>query len=280
MPSELQKQFFASMREPQCFRQLFDLVPDASFFVKDARGRFIAASSTVLQHLGLGSEDELVGRTDDDFYPAELTRSFRADDQEVIRTGRPILNRVEPCFKGLQLLDWFITSKLPLHGKGGKIIGIMGLTRSYEGQRGSYAPFRELAKAMDCIRRDLRGKICLEGLARAAGMSQRQLNRKFHAAFGMTPTSSSSARASRRRSPRSCKPTAVSPRSRWIADSATRAASPASFASGSARPRRSSGATRRCSSSLEVELLRPSQGSFPSGGKQKARCCQRAFREG
>ena len=68
----IQRDFFASMADPQAFRTLFEHLSGVFFFVKDAEGRMIAASGPILQRLGLTDEREIIGQTDDAFFPPEI----------------------------------------------------------------------------------------------------------------------------------------------------------------------------------------------------------------
>jgi PAS domain S-box-containing protein len=80
-----------------------------------------------LRFSGAASEAEIIGKTDFDFYPKELAEGFFADDQSVIRTGQPVLNREEYLLDEHGEKQWLLTSKLPLKDKEGNIIGIVGI---------------------------------------------------------------------------------------------------------------------------------------------------------
>ena len=96
MPSErLQVDFFARMADPQGVREVFEHLPGVFFFVKDAQGRHIAANTATFDRFGIKHESELVGTTDERWFPAEVAEGFRRDDQFVIKTNKPILNRLK-----------------------------------------------------------------------------------------------------------------------------------------------------------------------------------------
>jgi len=177
----------ASMANPLELQRLFEHIPGTFFFVKDAKSRLIAASRAILDRLGLASEDEIVGTTDHDYFPREIADSFARDDQQILNSGQPIIDRLEIWYNEQRILDWFVTTKLPLHDKEGAVIGIMGITHSYEGRRTLHAPFASVSKAVEYIRQNFRQKIAGPDLAKASGMSERNLNRKFQEAFGMAP---------------------------------------------------------------------------------------------
>ncbi len=185
-PKSLQSAFFASMADPQAFRLMFDQQPNVFFFVKDRESRLIAASEPTWTRLGLESEAEVIGRLDEDFYPEQAAKSFRADDALVFRTGKPLINRLEVWYDEQRTLNWFLTTKVPLRGKNGKIIGLMGFTRRDEG-RSRHQPSSEVTLIVSHIQKNSSRILSTAELARECGLSERTLYRKIHQALGVTP---------------------------------------------------------------------------------------------
>jgi len=182
----IQRDFFASMADPQAFRALFEHLPGVFFFVKDAEGRMIAASAPILERLGVAGERDIVGKTDDAFFPPEIAAGFRADDRQVIETRRPLVNRLEVWYDEQRVLDWFLTTKLPVAGKRGRVIGVMGVTRRYEERIASYA-VREVTAVVSFLREHRGRKMSVAELAAAVAVSERDLHRKVREAIGTTP---------------------------------------------------------------------------------------------
>lgn len=147
----------------------------------------IAASSQILTRFGLACEADVVGRSDYEFFPKEIADQFVKDDQQILSTGEPIMNRVEIWYNQQRVLDWYSTTKLPVKGRDGRVIGVMGIVRSYEGQRRAMAPFSSVARAVDFIRDNPHRSVTAAELSKVAGLSERQLHRKFREAFDMTP---------------------------------------------------------------------------------------------
>src|SRR4051812_16051448 len=92
---DLQQRFFARMADPQGVRAIFEHLPNVFFFVKDAQGRHIAANSVTFERFGIRGERDLIGQMDEAFFPADVAAAYREDDRKVIRTGKPIINRLE-----------------------------------------------------------------------------------------------------------------------------------------------------------------------------------------
>ena len=128
----LQAEFFARIADPQAVRAIFEHLPGVFFFVKDDRGRHIAANSATYARFGIRGEEELVGAMDEKFFPPDVAKAYREDDERVIRSGKPILNRLEVWYDEQRNLNWFLCTKLPVRDRNGKVIGVMGITRRDE----------------------------------------------------------------------------------------------------------------------------------------------------
>ena len=144
-------------------------------------------SEGVLQLYGFKSESEIVGLTDFDLSPPQMAQAYVKDDAKILATGQPLLNRVELWFDQARVPDWYVVNKLPIRDHKGKIIGIMGVLQSYEARSKLLRPFGGIAKAVDLIQRKYSEKLSIEELAKQAGLSPRQVERKFKSAFGIGP---------------------------------------------------------------------------------------------
>ncbi|TDU81748.1 PAS domain S-box-containing protein [Prosthecobacter fusiformis] len=184
--TRLQADFFSRMSDPQAMRSMFDHLPGVFFFVKDVEGRMITANAAKLERLGLKQESEIVGKTDDDFFPPDVALAFRQDDQEIIRTGRPVVNRLELWLDEQRELNWFLTTKLPIQGKVGDIIGVMGMSRRHDEPAAQHR-VREVAAAVTYLHANMSQSLSAVDLARAIGVSERQLHRKLRETLGTTP---------------------------------------------------------------------------------------------
>ncbi len=109
-------------------RLLMDTIPDRIYF-KDRASRFVRNNVAHARSLGAASPEECIGKTDFDFFSSEHAERARADEQEIIRTGQPIISKIER----ITMLDgkqgWASSTKMPWRGSNGEIIGTFGLTR-------------------------------------------------------------------------------------------------------------------------------------------------------
>ncbi len=107
---------------------LMDNLPDAVYF-KDAASRFLRVNRAMSRKFGLSDPAQLVGKSDMDLFAGEHSRQALADEQEILRTGRPLLNVEEKEIWLDGTVCWVLTTKLPLRDASGRIIGTCGLSR-------------------------------------------------------------------------------------------------------------------------------------------------------
>lgn len=171
------------------FRHLLDHLPGTFFFAKDAERRMMAGNPAFLRRLGFESEEAMIGLTDFEIFPPRLAEKFLKDDLLILSTGKPLLGIIElfPNHEGRP--EWFITDKLPLFSREGKISGLCGTIRSYEEQRAAIQPYLELAAVAEYLKANFREPLDVAELARIAGISIRQFERKFHKTFQTNPRS-------------------------------------------------------------------------------------------
>ncbi len=114
-------------RERNLLRTLIDLIPDP-IFVRDADDRFLVANVAVAHALGASSPSEIIGRTDGDFFPAEVAASFRRDDERVF-AGQSVLDQEEPVLFPDGRRRVLLTTKVPLQNIRGEVVGLVGIGR-------------------------------------------------------------------------------------------------------------------------------------------------------
>jgi PAS domain S-box-containing protein len=108
-------------------RLLIDHLPEY-IYVKDRENRFLIANRSTAAVMGATSPDDLLGKTDGDFYPGEKAGHYIEDEQAIIRTGKPLLNQEESAVhQKTGEMRWVLTTKLPMRNLAGEIIGIIGM---------------------------------------------------------------------------------------------------------------------------------------------------------
>lgn len=113
--------------ERDLLQGLLDNLPDAMYF-KDRNNRIIKVNKFYAQGVGLKPE-EIVGKTDFDFFPAQQAHQMSVDDNYVLTTGKPIIGKIERTLLPDGTWNQVITTKIAMYDKNAKIIGTMGITR-------------------------------------------------------------------------------------------------------------------------------------------------------
>jgi two-component system NtrC family sensor kinase len=115
----------ALAHERNVLRTMIDLIP-AFIYAKDANSRFTAANKLVANRMGVEPED-LIGKTDFDFYPREMAEKFFTDEQALIQSGKPLIDCEEIAYDKTRGMDRVIlTSKMPLRDAHGNLTGVVG----------------------------------------------------------------------------------------------------------------------------------------------------------
>jgi len=108
-------------------KDLMDSVPDVIYF-KDKTGKLILVNQSYADGLGCTPED-VVGKTDFDFFPKKKAQMMTNDDLRVMRSGKPIIDKVERATRPDGEDNYVSTTKIPRFDDQGRIIGIIGITR-------------------------------------------------------------------------------------------------------------------------------------------------------
>ena len=107
---------------------VMDDFPETIYF-KDRESRFTRINRYAAAHYGIVNPELAVGRTDFDFFTDEHACQALREEQEIIRTGRPLVSVKERETLPDGKLRWVSTTKLPLHDRAGGIVGTFGLSR-------------------------------------------------------------------------------------------------------------------------------------------------------
>ncbi|MBI3513585.1 MAG: AraC family transcriptional regulator [Proteobacteria bacterium] len=185
-PIELQAELFARLAMPFTAEAVFDSLDDVVFFIKNRRGEYVVVNQTLVERCRKRSKAELVGVTVDTLFPASLGRSYRSQDEHVLTTGEAIRDQLELHVYPGGRRGWCLTTKLPMLGGGGKIVGLVGLSRDLQTPNRRNDDFSRIAEALRRIRTRFDERLKVRELARDAGLSQYQFERRIRRVFGIT----------------------------------------------------------------------------------------------
>ncbi len=184
---QFQKHFFNQVDEPQGLSHLFDFLPEVYLFVKNTQGQFTKANQAFADLVGASSEQELIGKTDRDFFLQNIADKYIDEDRQVMEQKKSFVNKVWLVPNGNGLLKWYLCTKIPLCNKEGQAIGIAGALSDYNIAGSILKPYSEIAKVIKYMNDNFHKEITIQSLAKLAIMSESQLQRKFKKLLHTTP---------------------------------------------------------------------------------------------
>jgi sigma-B regulation protein RsbU (phosphoserine phosphatase) len=137
------------------YHSLVENLPQ-NIFRKDLSERFTFANQRFCETLGRPLE-EIIGKTDFDFFPPELAAKYQQDDRRVLESGLPfetIEEHVPPSGEKL----YVNVSKTPLHDATGKIIGLQGIFWDITERRRAEESLKRTTVELARNREELRSK--------------------------------------------------------------------------------------------------------------------------
>lgn len=103
-----------------------EYIPDNVFF-KDRDSRFVRISRAMANYCGLADPIEAVDKADSDIFSSEHADQALADEQEIIRSGKPMPAKEEKETWPDGHETWVLTTKVPLKDHAGQVVGTMGI---------------------------------------------------------------------------------------------------------------------------------------------------------
>ncbi len=186
-PEEFKRSFLQDLSEENQLTTLFNQLPDIYFFMKNIENQFVMCNRAFSEKCGVHGEQEVIGKTDFDFFPNDLARNYVKDDKEVMDADQKIINRVELVPNDDGTIDWHSTNKEPLYSKDGSVMGLAGTTRNLKKAGALLHPYMEMSDIIEYISSNYRNHIDIGSLARMASLSVSQFERKFKSIFQLSP---------------------------------------------------------------------------------------------
>jgi len=126
---EIETSALELQKEKALLDALLENVPENIYF-KDKESKFIRFSRSMLTLFGLEKAEDLLGKSDFDFFADEHARPAYDGEQEIIRTGKAIIDLEEKEVMEDGRVSWVNTTKMPLVNSEGEIIGTFGISKN------------------------------------------------------------------------------------------------------------------------------------------------------
>ncbi|WP_165390933.1 AraC family transcriptional regulator [Pseudoduganella lutea] len=171
---------------------LFDTLSDMYYFAKNKAGQFVWGNRLLQEQRAKGNAhpadvNDILGKTDHDFFRRDIADRIRADDLSVMERGVTVKNKLEVLGSESGELTWLFTTKAPLRDRHGDIVGIEGFSRDAKRSQDVIAPFHEFRACIEYLQAHLMENVSIEHLARLSCMSLSTFERKFKQHFSLTP---------------------------------------------------------------------------------------------
>jgi PAS domain S-box-containing protein len=162
-------------------------LPDLYVFAKDGDGRFLLCNPALVKALGLSRENEILGKTDYDFFDRSLANRYRVEDQEVMQSAQAVTNPVwfVPGQDGH--LRWYLASKYPLRKSDGSVAGIIGAMRDVSKTGLLLGPYQAMEPALTHMNTHFARALTVADLSGLVHLSVSQFERRFKQLFFATP---------------------------------------------------------------------------------------------
>lgn len=137
--------------ERNLLRTLIDTLPD-DIYVKDRQGRHIVMNQPIYDRLKRRRPDHpITGSTDYDFMSSRDADDFRAEEEELYRTGTPRLNQETVSVEDNGNQRWLLITKVPLRDQNGDIVGLVGVNRDITALRGAEEQLSYVVTGANCL---------------------------------------------------------------------------------------------------------------------------------
>ncbi|UCH13072.1 MAG: PAS domain-containing protein, partial [Bacteroidales bacterium] len=156
------------LKETALLNNLMNFCPDYIYF-KDKKSKFLRISKSMAKSFGFKKPEEAIGKSDFDLFTDEHARPAYRDEMKIIKTGKPIVNKIEKETRSDGRITWVTTTKMPLRDKKGQTIGTFGVSsditkvknleiKATEVEEKSRQLAKELKKATDMLNKVKKGK--------------------------------------------------------------------------------------------------------------------------
>ena len=153
-----------------------------SIYVKDRSLNKILTNRADVEFLGFDSQEDVLGKSDNDIFSKEVAADSNKIENQILESGKSILDREEKIKKENGDLIWIRTSKFPLKNSQNDIVGILGIGRNVTNEKFVQQQIKRLSLVASqstngVIITDVNGKVewINDGFTRLTGYSLEEI---------------------------------------------------------------------------------------------------------
>jgi AraC-like DNA-binding protein len=166
---------------------LVDLLHDTAFFIKDSAGRYLLVNQSLVERHGMKHKSQMLGRRPCDVCPGDYGRIPTGQDEQVLRTGQPIVERLELFWRRPNVPVWGLTSKLPIRDARGQVTGLIGISKDLAAPVSREDVSPEVARVLRYLESAYEDPVSPSSLARKAGITAARFARIIKRIHGISP---------------------------------------------------------------------------------------------
>lgn len=170
----------------QLLQRVFDSLGDVVFCVKDTQGRYLAVNQAFSDRAGAPNKTSMIGKTAADYFKQELADVYLLQDQELFETGKAVVDQLEKITNVDGTVGWYLANKYPMRDATGAIAGLIGVSQDLHTPSDSDLALANLEVVVQTIKENLDQPPRVEQLARLAGLSAEQLDRRMKRVFRLS----------------------------------------------------------------------------------------------
>lgn len=133
-------------QERYLLRTLIDNLP-VYIYIKDTELRHVVNNKANVELIGAKTEKETLGKTVLDYFRADEAKTFMEADQQVLSSGKPIIDLEEKIINKSGEERWLLTSKIPLI-ENNTVVGLIGISRDITDRKHAELVLQDLNKSL------------------------------------------------------------------------------------------------------------------------------------
>ncbi|MGH9359236.1 MAG: response regulator, partial [Terriglobia bacterium] len=142
----------AALHEKSLVSAIMENIPDAVYF-KNMQGKYTRVNQGFIRKYGLSGPSEAIGKTVFDFFTGEYSQYAHDTEQEVMRTGQPLIGMESEQTWPDRPATWASVTKIPVYDQEGNVAGLFGLARDITARKLAEAELRRAKEAADAANR-------------------------------------------------------------------------------------------------------------------------------